>query len=51
MTLGESHELIKSSLGMFLEAYFVARGIEFIPMGSATHRGEAKGTSFEPDES
>jgi Uma2 family endonuclease len=51
MTLGEPHELIKSSIGMFLEAYFVALGIEFIPVGSATRRGQDKGTSFEPDES
>ncbi|PSB50480.1 Uma2 family endonuclease [Chamaesiphon polymorphus] len=51
MTLGEPHELIKSLIGMFLEAYFIASGIEFIPVGSATRRGEAKGTSFEPDES
>jgi len=26
-------------------------GIEFIPVGNATRRGEEKGTSFEPDES
>jgi Uma2 family endonuclease len=51
MTLGEPHELIKSLLGMFLEAYFIEMGIEFIPAGSATRRSEAKGTSFEPDES
>jgi Uma2 family endonuclease len=51
MTLGEPHELLKTSLAMLLEAYFVALGIEFIPVGSATRRGEAKGTSFEPDES
>jgi Uma2 family endonuclease len=51
MTLGESHEQIKSLIGMFLEAYFIASNIEFIPVGSATRRGEAKGTSFEPDES
>jgi Uma2 family endonuclease len=51
MTVGEPHELIKSLLGMFLEAYFVEMGIEFIPVGSATRRGEEKGTSFEPDES
>jgi Uma2 family endonuclease len=36
---------------MFLEAYFIEMGIEFIPAGSATRRSEAKGTSFEPDES
>jgi Uma2 family endonuclease len=51
MTLGEPHELIKSLLGMFLEAYFIEIGVEFIPAGSATRRSEAKGTSFEPDES
>jgi Uma2 family endonuclease len=51
MTLGEPHELIKSLLGMFLEAYFIEMGIEFIPAGSATRRSEAKRTSFEPDES
>jgi len=51
MTVGEPHELIKSLLGMFLEAYFVEMGIEFTPVGSATRRGEDKGTSFEPDES
>ncbi|MBD2178873.1 Uma2 family endonuclease [Pseudanabaena sp. FACHB-1998] len=51
MTLGEPHELIKSLLGMFLETYFIEMGIEFIPVGSATRRGEEKKTSFEPDES
>jgi Uma2 family endonuclease len=51
MTLSESHELIKKSLAILLEAYFVSIDMEFIPVGSATRRGEAKGTSFEPDES
>jgi Uma2 family endonuclease len=51
MTLGEPHELIKSLLGMFLETYLIEMDIEFIPVGSATRRSEAKGTSFEPDES
>jgi Uma2 family endonuclease len=51
MTLGESHELLKKSLAILIEAYFIAMGIEFIPVGSATRRGEEKGTSFEPDES
>jgi Uma2 family endonuclease len=51
MTLGEPHELIKKSLAILLEAYFMAMEIEFIPVGSATRRGEEKGTSFEPDES
>ena len=32
MTVGEPHELIKSLLGMFLEAYFIEMGIEFIPV-------------------
>jgi Uma2 family endonuclease len=51
MTLGEAHEQIKSLIGMFLETYFIAIGLEFIPVGSATHRGAAEKTSFEPDES
>jgi Uma2 family endonuclease len=51
ITLGESHELLKKSLAILIEAYFIAMGIEFIPVGSATRRGEEKGTSFEPDES
>jgi Uma2 family endonuclease len=51
MTLGEAHEQIKSLIGMFLEAYLIAMEIEFIPVGSATRRGEEKGTSFELDES
>ncbi len=51
MTLGEAHEQIKSLLGMFLETYLIAIGMEFIPVGSATRRGAAERTSFEPDES
>jgi Uma2 family endonuclease len=51
MTLGEPHELIKKSLAILLEAYFMVIEMEFIPVGSATRRGKAKGTSFEPDES
>jgi Uma2 family endonuclease len=51
MTVGEPHELIKKSLAILIEAYFIIEGIEFIPVGSATRRGEEKGTSFEPDES
>ncbi len=51
MTIGEPHELIKKSLAILLEAYFMAIEMEFIPVGSATRRGEAKKTSFEPDES
>ena len=51
MTVGEPHELIKKSLAILLEAYFIIQGIEFVPVGNATRRGEEKGTSFEPDES
>ena len=51
MTLGEPHELIKKSLAILLEAYFTVMEIEYIPVGSATRRGEEKGTSFEPDAS
>jgi Uma2 family endonuclease len=51
MTLDEPHELIKKSLAILLEAYFTVMEIEYIPVGSATRRGEDKGTSFEPDES
>ena len=51
MTVGEPHELIKKFLAILLEAYFIEMGIEFIPVGNATRRGEEKGTSFEPDES
>ncbi|MGF1601627.1 MAG: hypothetical protein ACFCU8_06345 [Thermosynechococcaceae cyanobacterium] len=46
MTLGESHELIQSLLGIFVETYLIAMEIEFIPAGSATRRGEEKSTSF-----
>ena len=51
MTLGETHEGIKSILRFLLEVYFIEKGIRFFPVGSATRRDEAKGVSFEPDES
>lgn len=51
MTLGEQHEMIKTILGFLLELYFCEKGINFIPVGSATHRAKEKGASFEPDES
>lgn len=51
MTVGEPHELIKKSLAILLELYFSMMAIEFIPVGNATRRSEAKGVSFEPDES
>ncbi|MBW4615041.1 MAG: Uma2 family endonuclease [Desmonostoc vinosum HA7617-LM4] len=51
MTLGEEHEMIKSVLAILLEAYFFEKGINFIPVGSATRRAKEKSASFEPDES
>lgn len=51
MTLGENHETIKSLLAIFIALYFFEKGIEFIPVGSATRRDKAKEVSFEPDES
>jgi Uma2 family endonuclease len=51
MTLGENHEQIKSVLALFIGLYFFEKGINFIPVGSATRRNHAKDVSFEPDES
>ncbi|WP_293129184.1 Uma2 family endonuclease [Microcoleus sp. bin38.metabat.b11b12b14.051] len=51
MTLGENHEQIKSILALFIGLYFFEKGINFIPVGSATRRNQAKDVSFEPDES
>jgi len=51
MTLGEQHENIKSVLAIFIALYFFEKGIEFIPVGSATRRDRTKDVSFEPDES
>jgi len=51
MTIGEPHEMIKSILAILIEAYFFEKGINFIPVGSATRRAEEKSASFEPDES
>jgi Uma2 family endonuclease len=51
MTLGEQHEAIKSLIAIFLALYFFEKGINFIPVGSATRRAKEKGASFEPDES
>ncbi len=51
MTLGETHESIKSILGFLLEVYFVEKGIRFFPVGSMTQRDETQNYSFEPDES
>lgn len=49
--IGEQNELIKSMIGILLGVYFVQKGIEFIPVGSATRESEEEGASFEPDES
>ena len=51
MTIGEPHEMIKSILAILIEAYFFEKGINFIPVGSATRRAKEKSASFEPDES
>lgn len=51
MTIGETHENIKSVLAILLALYFFEMGINFIPVGSATREDETKGVSFEPDES
>ncbi|MBE9210119.1 Uma2 family endonuclease [Nostoc sp. LEGE 06077] len=51
MTLGEQHEMIKSVIGILLALYFFEKGINFIPVGSATRRAKEKNASFEPDES
>lgn len=51
ITLGEQHEAIKSLIAIFLSLYFFEKGINFIPVGSATRRAREKGASFEPDES
>ena len=50
-TVGEEHEQIKSVLAIFIGLYFFEKGINFIPVGSATRRNQAKDVSFEPDES
>lgn len=51
MTLGEDHEQIKSVLAIFIALYLFEKGINFIPVGSATRRDKSKEVSFEPDES
>ncbi|WP_066378993.1 MULTISPECIES: Uma2 family endonuclease [unclassified Anabaena] len=51
MTLGEQHEMIKSAIAILLALYFFEKGINFIPVGSATRRAKEKSASFEPDES
>ena len=51
MTTSETHEYIKSMLGMLIEAYLIALEIEFMPVGQATRADENKRASFEPDES
>ncbi|MBE9249478.1 Uma2 family endonuclease [Dolichospermum sp. LEGE 00240] len=51
MTLGEEHENIKKIIAILMEAYLFEKGINFIPVGSATRRAKEKNASFEPDES
>ncbi len=45
-TVGEEHEQIKSVLAIFIELYFFEKGINFIPVGSATRRDRARDVSF-----
>jgi Uma2 family endonuclease len=49
MTLSPEHETIKCLLAGMLITFFMERDIDFRPTGSATLRGESKGTSKEPD--
>jgi Uma2 family endonuclease len=51
MTLGEQHENIKKIIAILIEAYLFEKGINFIPLGSATRRAKEKSAFFEPDES
>jgi len=51
MTVGEEHEQIKSVLAIFIGLYFFEKGMNFIPVGSATRRDRSRNVSFEPDES
>jgi Uma2 family endonuclease len=49
MTLSPDHETIKCLLAAMLITFFLETDIDFRPTGSATLRGEEKGTSKEPD--
>ncbi len=51
MTLGEKHETISRLINLLLGLYFLHKGIEFIPVGSATRESETENVSFQPDES
>ena len=51
MTLGETHETIKTLIGFLIESYLFHQEIDFIGVGSATRESEEKSASFEPDES
>jgi Uma2 family endonuclease len=49
MTLSPDHETIKCLLALLLGQFYLEKNISFRPTGSATLRGEEKGTSKEPD--
>jgi Uma2 family endonuclease len=49
MTLSPDHETIKCLLALLLGQFYLEKNISFRPTGSATLRGESKGTSKEPD--
>jgi Uma2 family endonuclease len=51
MTTGKPHERIKKLIAILIEAYCSELGIRFFPSGNATCEAEAKGASFDPDES
>ena len=51
MTIGETHERLKTIIGSLLEQYFLENNIQFDSAGSATRANETKQVSFEPDES
>jgi Uma2 family endonuclease len=50
-TTSESHQTLKSIIGMLLEQYLFENNIEFTGVGRATREDETKRVSFEPDES
>ncbi|MGD2182242.1 Uma2 family endonuclease [Lusitaniella coriacea] len=51
MTIGKTHEIVKSSIGSLLELYFLEKGIDFTPTGSMTMKGDNPGRWLEADES
>jgi Uma2 family endonuclease len=50
MSPSRRHEIDKKMLGMLLETYFLARNIDFYPLGSTTFRKENVAKGIEPDQ-